>query len=288
MTQFNFFRHKVGNAAMAALFAVFLAGSAVPSFAQDEIVATVDNMEITARELEFTRADLAEQFQQLPEDQRNAAMLRALIDIKLIARAAENAGLAESAEFQARVQFLRERALHNNYFQQEIAGQVTDEEVRARYESEIAKMPAQEEVRARHILLETEEAAKTVIEQLEAGESFAELAKTESTGPSGPQGGDLGFFGKGQMVAEFDQVVFALANGEYTKEPVQTQFGWHVILREESRTQSPPEFEAVEAQVRQIVIGEKYAEMISRMREEADIEILDESLKPATESTESQ
>src|SRR5690606_36060757 len=139
--------------------------------------------------------------------------------------------------------------------------------VRARYDKEIAALEPQEEIRARHILLKSREEAEAVIDKLEAGADFVELAKTESAGPSGPTGGDLGFFGKGQMVPEFENAAFALADGEFTRDPVQTQFGWHVIPREEHRTQPPPEFDAVKDQVRQIVMGEKYRALLADIRE---------------------
>jgi peptidyl-prolyl cis-trans isomerase C len=116
---------------------------------------------------------------------------------------------------------------------------VSDADIKARYEQEIAAVPPEEEISARHILLETEEAAKAVIAELDAGKDFAELAKEKSTGPSAAQGGDLGFFTKGRMVPEFEAAAFdALTPGEYGKEPVKTQFGWHVIKVEERRETS--------------------------------------------------
>jgi peptidyl-prolyl cis-trans isomerase C len=270
--------------AALALLVLFIVGGGWFAHAQDAVVARVGEIEISERELSFAEADLAEQFQQVPQDRRRAAVLKALIDIKLVAVAAEEAGLAETEEFKARVAFLRDRALHNNYFQKNVLETISEEEVRARYDREVAVMTPQEEVRARHILLKSKEEAEAVIDKLEAGEDFGELAKTESTGPSGPGGGDLGFFARGQMVPEFEEAAFALEDGEFTSEPVETQFGWHVIFREEHRTQAPPEFDAVKNQIRQVVLTEKYGEMVSQMRDDAEIEILDESLKQAMES----
>ena len=112
---------------------------------------------------------------------------------------------------------------------------MTDDEVKARYDEEIKKLPPQEEVHARHILVKTEAEAKDIIKQLDAGKDFAELAKEKSTDPNKSEGGDLGYFAKGRMVKEFEDAAFALKKGEYTKTPVKTQFGYHVIKVEDKR-----------------------------------------------------
>ena len=111
---------------------------------------------------------------------------------------------------------------------------------------------------ARHILVKTKEEAEAIIKELDAGADFAKLAKEKSTGPVRPEGGDLGFFSPGQMVPAFEKAAFALKAGKYTKEPVKTQFGWHVIKVEEKRNAPPPEFDQVKDQVRQLVLREKY------------------------------
>src|SRR5690606_26426323 len=124
--------------------------------------------------------------------------------------------------------FLRERALHNEFIEKKIAGAITDEEVRARYDKEIAATPPVNEVHARHILVKTKEEAEKIIGELNKGADFEKLAAEHTTDPSGKSsGGDLGYFGPGQMVPEFEKAAFALGVGEYTKEPVETQFGWH-------------------------------------------------------------
>jgi len=137
-------------------------------------------------------------------------------------------------------------------------------------------------------LLKTEEEALAVISELDGGKDFAELAKEKSTGPTGPNGGDLDFFGKGQMVPEFEEAAFALEMGEYTKAPVKTQFGFHVILKEEERDAPLPTFEAAQDEVRQIVLREKYFSLIEAEREAAVIDVLDEDLKAAMDAARSQ
>jgi len=230
-----------------------------PSFAQEEgtrIVAKVNGVEITEQELALAEVDMLQQFAQTPAEDRRAAILNALIDIKLLAAAAEAAGLDKTPNFKARMAFTRARTLHNEIFQKQA-----------------------EEVRARHILVETEEAAREIIAELDGGADFVELAKSKSTGPSGPNGGDLGFFGKGQMVPEFEAAAFALENGKYTKDPVKSQFGWHVILKEEGRITPPPSFKEVKDQVRQMLAREKYFQLTQDARKKFDFEVLDEDLK---------
>ena len=253
-----------------------------------KVLAKVNGVEITERELAFAETDLAQQFAQAPEGQRRAMVLNALIDIKLLAASAEAEGLDKEKNFQARMAFLRSRALHNSYFQQKALSNITDEELKSRYEKEIAAVPPSEEVRARHILVEKEEDAKAIIKQLDEGADFETLAKEKSTGPSGPNGGDLGYFGKGQMVPEFEVAVFALETGKHTAKPVKTQFGWHVIKKEDARTSQPPAFEQIEGQIRQLLAREKYIALTTEARNAQPIEILDEGLKTQVDALNSQ
>lgn len=143
--------------------------------------------------------------------------------------------------------------------------QATEDELKAMYEEQVGSAPAME-FKARHILVESQGEANDVIAQLADGADFVELAKEKSTGPSGPSGGDLGWFPPDRMVPAFSQAVQALDNGAYTKEPVQTQFGWHVILREDSRESVPPPYESVRDSLKQQVEGQKLQEYIESLR----------------------
>jgi len=247
----------------------------------DPVVATVAGVEIHASELSMAEGDLDPQFARMPAEQRRVAALAAVIDIKTLARKAEAEKLDETEDFKKQMAFQRDRALHNAIFKSTVVDPVTDADIKARYEKEIAATPAEEEVSARHILLKTEEEAKAVIAELDGGKDFAELAKEKSTGPSAGQGGDLGFFTKGRMVPEFEAVAFTLKAGEYAKEPVKTQFGWHVIKVEERREKAHPAFEEVADQVRQLVMRERYGDLIREARSEVKIEVLDPALKTA-------
>ncbi len=247
----------------------------------DPVVATVAGVEIRASELKLAEGDLDPQFAQMPDEQRRVAALAAVIDIKTLAHKAEVEKLDQTEEFKTLMQFQRDRALHNAIFKASVVDPVTEADVKARYDKEIAASPPEEEVSARHILLKTEEEAKAVIAELDAGKDFAELAKEKSTGPSAAQGGELGYFTKGRMVPEFEAVAFTLKAGEYAKEPVKTQFGWHVIKLEDRRETAPPAFDAISDQVRQLVMRERYGDLIKAARAEVEIDVLDPDLKMA-------
>lgn len=268
--------------AAAVLGVAFLLPASV--FAQSEVIAKVGDMEITAQELTFAEADLKEQFAQVPEEKRSAAILSALIDIKLLAGKAKAAGMDESDLFKAQMNFVRTRALHNMYFQENIVESVSDAEIEERYKKEIEGLEPETEIKARHILVKTEEEAAAVISELDGGADFVELAKEKSTGPSGPKGGDLGFFGKGQMVPEFQDAAFGLENGAYTKTPVKTQFGYHVILREEEREKPLPTLDETREQIRGLVLREKYFNTVRDTREEFEVEVFDEAMKADIEA----
>lgn len=141
----------------------------------------------------------------------------------------------------------------------------SDEEIMAAYKEQIELSPPQE-FKARHILVESQSQAIGLIAELDGGSDFVELAKTKSTGPSGPNGGDLGWFAPNQMVAPFSEAVALLADGAYTKTPVQTQFGWHVIMREDSREATPPTLESVREVIKQRVEQEKLQNYLQKLR----------------------
>ncbi len=254
----------------------------------DTVIARINGVEVTDRELALAEVDLLEQFSRVPAEQRRAMILNALLDIKVLALAAEEAGLADEPNFKAQIQFNRARTLHNNYFQSQALNTITEEDMKARYELEAKNIPVQKEIRARHILVEKEEEAKAIITELDGGADFVELAKTKSTGPSGPQGGDLGYFGRGQMVPEFETAAFALEKGAYTKEPVKSQFGFHVIMKEDERDSEPPTFDQVQGQIRQALAREKYFQLTQDARAKYPIEVLDEELKKKLDEIQSQ
>jgi len=272
--------HKIALAACVAF--IGLQGQVLAQDA-DAVVAKVGNLEITQSELDLAVANLDPQLSQLPDEQKKVAALSGAIDVKLLAGNAEGEGLKDDAEFKKRMAFIADRELHNLYFKKHVVDAVTDDEVKARYEKEIAALPKQEEVRARHILVKSEDEAKAIIADLDAGQDFVELAKAKSTDPNKSEGGDLGYFTKGRMVPEFEEAAFAMEKGSYSKTPVKTQFGFHVIKLEDKRDAAPPTYETVAAQVRQLVMRDKYLAIIEKAKADQKVEILDEALRKGYE-----
>lgn len=251
----------------------------------DKVVATVNGQPVTEGDLALALSDLDQQFARLPEDQRRAAALSAIIEIRLLAAEATAKGFDKDPVVQRRLAFLQQRALHSVVIDKEVAASITDEDIRKRYDAEIANTPPSNEVHARHILVKTKEEAEAIVKALDGDADFEALANEKTNDPSGKtSGGDLGWFGPGQMVPEFEKAAFTLDVGTYTKEPVQSQFGWHVIKLEDKRTKQPPAFDSVKEQIRSVVIRDKYFELVKTLRDAANVDIVDPTLKKADEA----
>lgn len=252
---------------------------------EDKVVATVNGMTITEQDLTMAVSDLDQQFAKLPPEQRRAAALSALIEIRLVAAEAATKGLDKDPEFLRRVAFLQQRALHSEVVEKEIADKITDDDIRKRYDTEIAAAPPVNEVRARHILVATKEEADAIIKELDGGADFQKLANEKTSDPSGKtSGGDLGYFGPGQMVPEFEKAAMALEVGAYTKEAVQSQFGWHVIKVEDKRAKQPPAFDDVKDQIRSVLLRDRYFELVKTLRATAKLDVPDPELKKAVDA----
>ena len=269
---------------LAAIFAGTLAvGSTLPvsgvTAQEAKVLAKIADREITTADLDQALKDMAQQFSSIPEADRKARALDSLIDMNVLAILAEKAGMSDDDVLKRRIALLKARVMHNAYFQTKIQPTVTEENIRARFEKEMAGRTPQQEVSARHILVKTQEEAKAIITELDGGADFIELAKKKSTGPSGPQGGDLGFFGPGRMVPEFETAAFALEKGAYTKEPVRSQFGYHVIKVDDKRDLPLPTYEKSRNDILQLLLTEAYAKTVKDGRASLGAEILDESLK---------
>jgi len=270
--------------ALSAFVAASLAALPV-SAAEDDVVATVDGNVITESDLSFAVGEYQAQLKQIPAAKRRELVLDVLIDVALMANAAEREGMEEDPEYKERFRFLRRRTLRDVYFLRQIRDAVTDEVVRVQYDSDIKNYVPKSELRARHILVKTLEEAQAVIKELDGGADFAEVAKKSSTGPSGPRGGDLGFFGPGRMVPVFEKAALALALGSYTKEPVKTKFGFHIIKAEETRMSKPVEFDKVKDKLRDTMVRERFTKLLKSLREKAKIDIVKaEDKKPEPEA----
>ena len=260
-----------GIAVMLGLAPMSLASGPAQA-ANDPVVATVNGTKIMRSDVTQAYGQLPDQYKQVPFEQIFPALLDSLIDTKLAAGAARKAKIDETPAFKAELQGFTERLLGSTLIQREVETKVTDAAVKARYDEVTKEMGGKAEIHARHILLKTEDEAKAVIKELAGGADFAETAKKKSTGPSGPNGGDLGYFGQGQMVPEFEKAAFALDKGGMTDAPVQTQFGWHVIKVEDKRTKQPPTFAEMEPQIRQSMMREAGAAFTQGLREDAKIQ----------------
>lgn len=278
---------RLGRLAAAALLASAAIAVVAPASVRAEpttVLATIGDQTITEADLALSLIDLAPQFERVPEEKRRAAALQALIEIRLLSAKGRAGGLDQKDDFKRQIGFLTDRVLHQAVIDDEVTSKLTDEDIRKRYDEEIAARPAENEVKARHILVETEEAAKKLIAELDGGADFEKLAGEHTTDPSGKtSGGDLGYFGAGMMVPEFEKAAFELAPGSYTKTPVKSQFGFHIIKVEDKRVKQPPAYDSVKEQVRAILIRERYLKLVETMRSEAKIEISDPALKAELE-----
>jgi peptidyl-prolyl cis-trans isomerase C len=238
----------------------------------DPVVARVDGMEVHRSEVFAFASTLPAQYQSQIM-QIYPMLVQRLVDFKLAAKAGNDAGLADSAEVKKRMAELKERVIREVWFQKQIDAKVTDEALQARYKEFVKENPPKKETHARHILLETEEQARDLIAKLDEGADFEELAKEHSTGPSGAQGGDLGYFTDDQMVPEFAAAAKQLQPGEYSKEPTKTQFGWHVIKVEDRRDSAPPSFDEVKDKLHDELARAAVESALAELRQNADVEI---------------
>ena len=280
----------------ASLAALMLAAPAVASFAQDAaapateaaapaavdpatVVATIGDETITEGDLTFAAEDMAQDLAQMPPEERRAFLVRILIDMKVMSKAARDAGMDQTPIFAQRQKYLEERALRRAYFSEAIAASITEEAVRAEYDAYAAQFQPEDEIRASHILVETEEAANDLKAQIDGGADFATLAREHSIDPGAANGGDLGFFGKGMMVAPFEEAAFALAEPGAVSAPVQSQFGWHIIRLEEKRQSAPPAFEQVAPQIQNQLLMETFTAKVDELMSGVTVEITDAELK---------
>lgn len=247
---------------------------AAPAFADshigaDTVLATVNGEAITLGHLITMRQMLPDEYQQLPDEVLYDGMLEQLVQQQILADAAE--ALEITPEVQLGLENERCAFLAAMYMDDVAMADLTPEDIQAEYDAVYGSTEAAVEFNASHILLETEAEAQNMIDQLAEGADFAELAAEYSIGPSGPNGGALGWFSSGMMVPEFEAAVFDLEPGEVSA-PVETQFGWHVVLLNETREQAPPTLEAVSAELEE---GLRRARVDARLEEltaEADVD----------------
>ncbi len=268
---------RLGFAAAIAACAVFalLAGS--PARAEDKVLAKVNGVEIKESDVAMAEEELAPSLQQMDPASRKENVLGFLIDLQIVAKAAEDKKLDATEDFKKRLAFARKRLMMDNLLATEGKAATTDDAMKKVYEEAAKQITGEVEVHARHILVETEDEAKAVKAELDKGADFAELAKKKSKDPGASDGGDLGFFTKEQMVPEFSAVAFSLEPGKIS-DPVKSQFGWHIIKVEEKRNRQAPPMDQVKGQIETYVTRKAQAEYVTKLREAAKVERFD---KPA-------
>ncbi|MBI5130611.1 MAG: peptidylprolyl isomerase [Rhodopseudomonas palustris] len=267
----------ISAAATGCLAFALLASPAARAQDANPVLAKVNGAEIRQSDVTLAEEELGPSLAQMDPAAKKENVLAFLIDMKIVAKAAEDKKIADRAEFKKRLEFARNRLLMDDLLSVEGKAATTDEAMKKVYEDAAKQISGEQEVHARHILVETEDEAKAVAEELKKGADFAELAKKKSKDPGASDGGDLGFFTKDQMVPEFSAVAFALEPGKIS-DPVKSQFGWHIIKVEEKRSRKPPTFEQVKPQIEQYVTRKAQSDYVAQLRQSAKVERMD---KPA-------
>jgi peptidyl-prolyl cis-trans isomerase C len=236
------------------------------------VVATVNNSPITQDVLDVYASQRKAQAGNNEQANSEEAVLNELISLELMRQDAVSKGLNKQPIVIAALDQQTRTALAGAAIKDFMASNpVSDEAAQALYDEQIGV--AGKEYNARHILVADEETANEVIKLLDSGSDFSELAKEKSTGPSGPSGGKLGWFGADQMVKPFSEATATLEKGAYTKTPVQTQFGWHVIILDDTRESTPPPFDDVKDRIKLLLANQQLQQYIESMKSSASIDI---------------
>jgi len=262
---------------LAATAAILMLGS-VAAGAQETVVAKVNGKNITEGDMRLAEAEIGSELGSLPDVTKRRVLVEFLIENQLFADAAEGQKLAAGADYNDRMQYWRRRSLRDLYFDKTVKDSVSDAEAKKFYDTQVGAKP-EEEVRARHILVDSKEQARELFEKVAYGTDFAELAKQHSKDPgSKDQGGDLGYFSKGQMVPQFEEAAFKLQKGEVSQ-PFQTQFGWHIIKVDDRRAGQVVPFDSVKERIVGAIIHQKAQQIAGDLRAKAKIEYIDPNMQ---------
>ncbi len=238
----------------------------------DKVVAKVNGIAIEYRDIVEAQKLLPEQYRKIPFEQMFPTLLDSVIDTYLTSEDGRLKNIHKTSDFKKEMMRIERQLLQRNAITQAINKTVTAASLQDAYLKMKVENSGNEEIHARHILVKDEKTAIWVIAELDKGKNFSELAKSKSTGPSGPKGGDLGYFGRGQMVPEFEKAAFSIDKGSYTTTPVKTQFGYHVIKQEDRRAQSVPVFSEIEGRLRSQLSQTAGAQYMAELRKKAKIE----------------
>ncbi|MBL8711482.1 MAG: peptidylprolyl isomerase [Alphaproteobacteria bacterium] len=270
------FREKViALAAAAILF------GALPAFAAaDTTVAIVNGTKISKKDVDNAIKELGQKLEGVDKKQVFPLVVDQIINEKLLDDASAAAKIDESADFKKRVEILKAQLVKQMYFERLLKSKVSQEQVKAAYDKFEKENKGKVEVHARHILVPSEEEAVQAIKDLDAGAKFEEIAAKRSSGPNARSGGDLGWFLKDEMIPAFSEVAFKMKPGTYSKTPVKTELGWHVIKLEEKRERQVPKFAEVELAIRSQLSQQALKAVVSDLRSKADVQLFDENGKP--------
>ena len=246
---------------------------------EDQIVAIVGEDRILLSEILSAKEALPEKYRDAPLDAIYPNLLEQVVERRLIAKASADEGLDKERNVALRLARARESVLLEAYISKHVQPQLMEEMLKERYQAQYANQGGEQEIHARHILLVSEADAMAVLQELEKGIEFAELAKQRSKGPSASRGGDLGFFRKQDMVPEFAEAAFALGEGEVSA-PVKTQFGWHVILLVARRSSAPPPFDQVAETLQREVARDAIVKIIADLRSKTNIQLFNSDGTP--------
>jgi peptidyl-prolyl cis-trans isomerase C len=262
---------RPGLVALAMLVAMAPRAAPAADEGKDDVLAIVNGQEIDRTDVMMARNRLPAQLRELPEEQILPVLINVVIDSRLIADQARKQNIAEEPEVKAQMQIVQDMVLEQTLLTRNLQDKITEEALRERYDAMIKDEEARKQVHAQHILVAERSEAEEVIRKLDEGADFDELAKENSAGPSAEAGGDLGYFSRGDMIPAFSDVAFSLEPGTYSRTPVQTEFGWHVIKVEDRRVVDPPPFEEVRNQLQQQLAMELRSEYVKQLREQAEI-----------------
>lgn len=260
--------HKIPLLLCAALLSLSFSGfAAEPPADESDTVVAVNGVAIGEAELKHFISKLSK-----PVPAERA--LQELINVELLVQAAKSEGQANDQDLLLEIRRSTSGLIASHYLQQKLQQlEINEDDLRTRYASEYVDGNNNLEYNANHILLDSEQEAVDVIKQLDDGKDFSELAKQLSTGPSGKNGGALGWFKADDMVAPFSEATTRLEAGRYSKLPVKTQFGWHVILLNDSREIAPPAFESVQKELSTAIAAEAIGQIMQSLRDAANIEM---------------
>lgn len=241
------------------------------------VLAKIDGEVITRGDVLGLLEMMPAQMRQLPTEQLLPMALEQEINNRMVSKKAKTANLENDKDVVKQLNLVKEQIVRGKFIENEVAKRVTEDKVKAEYDQYAKNIQDVEEVKAAHILVEDEAKAKELIKELTAGKDFAELAKANSKDNSAAEGGSLGYFAKGEVVPAFSDAAFSTNVGEYTKEPVKSDFGFHIIKVEDKRKRPVPEFDQAKPFIEQELRRKTFDELVKEWKSSVKIERFDES-----------